>query len=136
VSRPTLRDRVESRARRRCEFCHAPQRVSGYRFHVDHVIPTSLGGSDDEGNRALACGPCNLAKSDRLSARDPRTNATVPLFNPRRQRWHVHFRWSGNSWRLIGRTPTGRATVVCLDLNNERLRREARTLWFASGWLP
>lgn len=136
MSRATLRGRVETRARHRCEYCRAPQRVSGYRFHIDHVIPTSRGGSDDAGNRALACGPCNLAKSDRVNGRDPRTRATVPLFNPRRQDWPVHFRWSGNLWRLIGRTPTGRATVVGLDLNNERLRREARRLWFASGWLP
>ena len=41
-----------------------PQRVSGYRFHLEHVIPSVRGGSDAFRNRALACATCNLAKGD------------------------------------------------------------------------
>ena len=49
--------------------------------------------------------------------------------------WDQHFRWGDDQQRLIGLSPTGRATVVALDLNAEA-RLEARRLWFATGWLP
>lgn len=32
-------------------------------FHVDHVIPLSLGGSNDRFNIQLLCAPCNLSKN-------------------------------------------------------------------------
>ena len=57
-----LRARLEERAGGRCEYCQAPQRVCGYRFHLEHIIRVALGGSDDESSRALACASCNLAK--------------------------------------------------------------------------
>ena len=133
--RRSLRSQVERRAHGRCEYCHAPQSACGYRFHLDHITPPSAGGSDGLPNRALACAPCNLAKSDRVSGADPRTGAIVPLFHPRLHRWQEHFRWSADRQTLVGATPTGRATVVVLDLNSA-LRRQARRLWFAMGWLP
>jgi hypothetical protein len=40
----------------------------------------------------------------------------VPLFHPRNDRWSDHFRRSGSA-RLIGRTATGRATIVALGTN-------------------
>jgi hypothetical protein len=109
--------------------------VCGYRFHVEHVLPAALGGPDALPNRALACASCNLAKSDRTRALDPETGEEVALFNPRQQDWEEHFGWSEDGESLVGRTACGRATVAALDLNNE-LRREARRLWFATGWLP
>ena len=135
LSAVQLRRRVEKRARRRCEYCHAPQRVSGYRFHVEHILPIAEGGSHALPNRALACATCNLAKADKTVSVDPRTKAQVPLFNPRTQSWEDHFRWGKDKQMLIGRTPTGRATVAELDMNNE-LHKEARRLWFETGWLP
>lgn len=130
-----LRLGVEERARDRCEYCRAPQSVCGYRFHLEHVLPTARGGSDDTRNRALACASCNLARADCVAAVDPQTGSTVRLFNPRRQAWDQHFRWGEDRQTLVGLTPTGRATVAALDLNDV-LRREARVLWFQTGWLP
>ena len=49
------RERVERRAARRCEYGRAPQAVTGVRYHLDHIIPESLGGTDDMENLALAC---------------------------------------------------------------------------------
>jgi hypothetical protein len=40
----------------------------------------------------------------------------VRLFHPRNDHWPDHFRRSG-SGRLIGRTATGRATIVALGMN-------------------
>jgi hypothetical protein len=135
LSAAALRSLVERRARRRCEYCRAPQPVCGYRFHLEHVVSCCQGGSDAPDNRALACASCNLAKADRASGPDPHTQVVVPLFDPRRQRWGVHFRWANDRQTLEGKTAAGRATVRALDLNNE-LRLEARRLWFATGWLP
>jgi hypothetical protein len=94
------------------------QALQGATFHVEHANPKAAGGSDDPGNPALACPACNLKKADRTTAPDPDTGAVVPLFNPRLDRWADHFAWDGP--RVVGLTPTGRATVAALDLNYPR----------------
>jgi hypothetical protein len=50
-----------------------------------------------------------------LSGRDNKTKKTIPLFNPRRHRWHRHFRWDGP--HLVGRNSIGRATIATLRIN-------------------
>ena len=135
MRRRSLRDRIEERAGGRCEYCQAPQRVCGYRFHLEHVIPVAQGGSDAESNRALACASCNLAKADRISGRDPLTGEIISLFHPRVDLWQEHFDWSDDQRTLIARTATGRATIAALDMNSD-LRLAARPLWFTVGLLP
>lgn len=51
-----LKQTLRERAGYVCEYCHSPERLSANRFTVDHVIPKSLGGSDELDNLALACG--------------------------------------------------------------------------------
>ncbi|MEP7341197.1 MAG: hypothetical protein ABI977_25935 [Acidobacteriota bacterium] len=85
-------------------------------------------------NLALACG-CNLYKSNRTHARDPQTNRLVPLFNPRQHKWSTHFRWSDDFLKIVGRTPTGRATVAALRMNRTELIN-LREVLFASGKHP
>ncbi|HLK56764.1 MAG TPA: HNH endonuclease signature motif containing protein [Chthonomonadaceae bacterium] len=126
---------MEKRAGGRCEYCQAPQHVCGYHFHLEHIVPVALGGSDAEDNRALACASCNLAKSDRVSGVDPLTGEEVALFHPRVQKWQEHFRWAEDQRTLIGLTATGRATIVALVMNSE-LRQAARELWFLLELLP
>jgi hypothetical protein len=126
---------VEKRARKRCDYCQAPQQVCGYRFPIEHIGPVAEGGSDAPSNRALGCASCNRAKSDKRTGVDPQTGKEVALFNPRRQVWQDHFRWADDRETLIGLTATGRATVATLDMNSE-LRKEACRLWFETGWLP
>jgi hypothetical protein len=106
------------------------QSLQGATFHVEHVVPQSAGGAATLDNLVLACPSCNLAKSDRVSARDSATNLDAPLFNPRTDRWADHFTWD-ESWRIVGLTPTGRATVVALDLNHwRRVRIREAEEWF------
>lgn len=119
---------VTLRAGKRCEYCHAPQIVTGQTFHVDHIIPWSLGGKTTAENLCLACPRCNSGKGSRTKGIDPRTKLTFRLFNPREDDWDKHFRWSGDWKRLIGRTPIGRATVATLKMNDESLQI-ARLLW-------
>lgn len=90
--------------------------LQGAEFHIDHVIPTSKGGSDELDNLALACVSCNLSKSDRLSFVDSETSTAVAAFNPRLDDWNVHFRFE--AYQLLGLTPIGRATIEALKLNS------------------
>ncbi|MEQ8466258.1 MAG: HNH endonuclease signature motif containing protein [Coleofasciculus sp. E1-EBD-02] len=57
--REETRQIVRERANYQCEYCHSPERLSANRFTVDHIIPKSLGGTDDINNLALACRRCN-----------------------------------------------------------------------------
>jgi hypothetical protein len=59
----------------------------------------------------------------------------VALFNPRTQVWSEHFCWSADGVYIHGITPTGRGTVVALQLNNE-LAVEVRRNWILAGWHP
>ena len=115
---------VRERAAFRCEYCHADERWQFVRFTIDHVVPRSEAGSDEEDNLALACRNCNERRSNRSQSRDPVGNEVVPLFNPRRDSWKVHFAWDAQEIHVVGLTPTGRATVSLLvsllDRNDER----------------
>jgi hypothetical protein len=46
---------------------------------------------------------------------DPETGEKVLIFNPRQQLWKEHFRW--DDVRVVGLTPTGRATIDALKIN-------------------
>ena len=106
---------VVRRAGSRCEYCGLSQEGQEARFHVDHVTPVAHRGETVEGNLALACVSCSLRKAARQRACDPQTGAEAALFNPRVDRWEEHFRWDGG--RILGLTPTGRATVEALKMN-------------------
>jgi hypothetical protein len=125
---------VKTRAAGRCEYCHAPQLI-GQAFHLDHIIPRAAGGATSAQNLCMACSHCNIAKAGRVAAVDPVTGEQVLLFNPRRDQWDEHFRWSADWARLLGRTPVGRATVTALTMNAPLLRR-ARPFWRVTGLIP
>ncbi|MCE9638050.1 MAG: HNH endonuclease [Planctomycetes bacterium] len=110
-----LRALVVARAESRCEYCGLAQEGQEATFHVDHVVPVTADGPTTAANLALACVSCSLRKEARRSATDPTTRRSVPLFHPRRQRWDTHFRWTGT--RVVGVTPTGRATIAALRMN-------------------
>jgi hypothetical protein len=109
--------------------------VFNFPFEVEHVIPPGRGGVTDEANLCLACRACNLRKSDRLAWIDDVTGAEAPLFHPREQRWTEHFVLDQDSGEIRGTTPTGRATVACLDLNHP-LQLTGRQLWIRLRLFP
>jgi hypothetical protein len=102
---------------------------------IDHVIPQKAGGPTIIGNLTLACYRCNEFKGGRISALDPQTGETVPLFNPCAQEWNRHFAWSDDGTRIIGLTAIGRATVEALRLNSNWLM-SARKIWMRAGIHP
>lgn len=136
-ARQTVRERAEFL----CEYCHSPERLSATRFTVDHVIPKSLGGSDDLNNLALACRRCNERRYNFVAGIDSETQEVVPIFNPRRQRWQEHFVWIENGAVIREVTPTGRATCDRLDLNDMRYPENdsiqaTRRFWIQIGLHP
>lgn len=78
---------VRDRAQDRCEYCQMHQSLQGATFHAEHIVPRHQGGTDDLLNLAWACPSCNLHKSSRIAAFDAETSASVPLFNPRTDKW-------------------------------------------------
>ncbi|HEY0376135.1 MAG TPA: hypothetical protein VGC87_04190 [Pyrinomonadaceae bacterium] len=74
-------------------------------------------------------------KGPQTSAPDPLGGEAAPLFNPRHDSWGAHFRWSVEGVKIEGLTPTGRATVEALKLDNE-LAVEVRRNWVLAGWHP
>ncbi|MBI1924451.1 HNH endonuclease [Candidatus Poribacteria bacterium] len=102
---------------------------------VDHIIPRAKGGKTVEENLWLACRWCNEHKHDRTHARDPITQRRVRLFNPRKQVWPEHFRWSEDGTQVMGLTPCGRVTVEALNMNNPEIVA-ARCFWTQAGRHP
>lgn len=127
---------VAERAGHRCEYCHAPEAIFNVPFEVDHIVPLAKGGLEESANWAPACRACNLWKSDAVDGPDSLTNQRVPLFNPRELSWEDHFEVRGEpSFRLEGKTPTGRATIEQLQMNTS-LQLVARVQWVALGLFP
>ena len=136
-----VRQAIRIRAKYLCEYCHSPERLSANRFTVDHIIPQSLGGSDEIENLALACRRCNERRYNFVAGIDPDTEEIVPIFNPRQQKWEEHFVWIDGGISIEGITPIGRATCIRLDLNdlrypeNDSIRATSR-FWMLTGLHP
>jgi len=128
--------RVRTDARNRCGYCLSPQKLVMARLQIEHIIPRSQGGPDDEANLWLSCSFCNGHKSDKTEAIDPESGDVVPLFHPRFQQWSEHFHWSDDGLRVIGLTPIGRATVVALHLDRDPDALVVRSYWISVGWHP
>jgi hypothetical protein len=123
-----LVDLVHRRADNRCEYCHFPQPP----FHIEHIVARKHRGQTTEANLALSCVRCNFHKGPNLSGIDPQTGDVVRLFHPRADRWTEHFRWQRA--HIEGLTPTGRATIAVLEMN-QNLRVQARERLITEGIL-
>jgi len=126
-----LRDLVWARASSQCEYCHLPQSAAPVaRFQIEHIRAKQHGGQTIDENLALACPRCNAYKGPNLTAVDSETDQIVSVFHPRSQNWDDHFRLGGSE--ILGLTPTGRATVRLLHMNDDN-RIEARAGLLARG---
>jgi 5-methylcytosine-specific restriction endonuclease McrA len=124
-----LRAVVEKLARYCCEYCRYPQKYSPEdRLSLEHILPRSQGGLTELGNLALCCQGCNNHKYNHVLGVDPETNRLTPLFHPRMQRWTDHFRWSEDFVLIEGKSPSGRATIVRLQVNRPGPVNLRRTL--------
>jgi HNH endonuclease len=123
------------------EYCHSSELLSANRFTIEHLVPRSLGGSDDIDNLALACRRCNERRYNFVTGVDPETQEIVPIFNPCSQKWQEHFVWTDRGIVIRGISSVGRATCIRLDLNDLRYPendsiRETRKFWLKTGLHP
>jgi hypothetical protein len=131
----SLRALVQRRAGNRCEYCRLPQdAVPFITFHVEHIVakqhlPDDIN-QDDPSGLALSCDRCNAFKGPNLSSIDQETGEIVSLFHPRINHWDDHFRFDGA--KVVGITPSGRATVRLLNMNDIR-RIDLREQWLEEG---
>ncbi len=58
-----LRDRIFDRDGRVCAYCGSSEDLS-----VDHILPKSLGGGDEEENLVTSCSRCNSMKGAKSAA--------------------------------------------------------------------
>lgn len=130
-----LRQRLLAADDHRCAYCLTTTANSGVRMTVDHIFPESKGGKTEFENLCSCCRACNEFKGDTTRAVDPLTGEMVSLFHPRQQSWREHFTWDPAGIYVLGKSPTGRATIAQLQMNNGAIV-EARQRWVSVGWHP
>jgi hypothetical protein len=54
---------VLSRCNFACFYCGVPARLGVVQLEIEHVVPVSQGGTDDQWNLVAACQPCNAGKA-------------------------------------------------------------------------
>lgn len=118
---------VAERAERVCEYCRAPEAVFNFSFDVDHVIPTSKGGTNSPENLALSCRSCNAYKSA-FEVGSTISGDSRALFNPRLDVWSEHFVLNLDTLEIEGVTDVGIASINRLRLNSPS-QLAARLVW-------
>ena len=120
-----LRQLVESRASRLCEYCLIHQDDTYLGCQVDHVIAEKHGGPTTAENLGFACTFCNRSKGTDIGSIAPSTGEFTRFFNPRTDRWADHFALNGVV--IESRTPIGETTASILGFNqpDRLLEREA-----------
>ncbi len=128
--RPTGRQAefVFERANGCCEYCHLPQHASSLTFHIDHIVPESVGGDRDLMNLALACPGCNINKQGKWLIFDRGSRTEVKLFNPRTDVWTDHFE-TREFGIILPLTLTGSVTVHMLKMNDAARMMVRRLAW-------
>lgn len=122
------KQRVLERADYSCEYCLSRLDASPLDPNIEHIQPIDKGGTNALDNLALSCPACNSRKYVATNAVDPETGNLAALYNPRRDEWSAHFSWSDDKLEILGLTPTGRATVARLELNQINLKTHRRLL--------
>jgi hypothetical protein len=131
----TVKTRVRDAAKNRCGYCQSQQKYVMGILEIEHIVPTATGGDNNEQNLWLSCRLCNSYKGIQIKGNDPISDQSIQLFNPRTQRWSQHFTWSEDGVYILGLTPSGRATVLALQLNNI-YAVAVRQAWNSVGWHP
>jgi hypothetical protein len=126
-----LRREVFERANGCCEYCRSQALYTTESFEVEHITPTSRGGTTAPENLALACSGCNGHKYEKTEVMDEETASLVPLFHPRLDRWDDHFAWNDDFTQIVGISAVGRATVTALQMNAVNLQNWRRVMRLA-----
>lgn len=81
-SRRDKRLRIFAKTDGHCYHCGAVLNPEGG-WHIDHLIPTARGGSENDDNLFPACPPCNMEKSDSMPGEwtPPKYRKAAGVFN-------------------------------------------------------
>ena len=60
----SLRFKILERDKFRCQACGASA-ANGADLHIDHILPVSRGGTNDESNLRVLCSECNIGRGNR-----------------------------------------------------------------------
>jgi hypothetical protein len=123
-----LKQLVFDRASGLCEYCRSQAKFAIDPLVIEHIQPVSRGGETTIENLALACQTCNSYKYTKTEAPDPISDQVVSLFHPRLMNWQNHFVWDEDATRMLGITPTGRATIALLQTNRDGVINIRRVL--------
>ena len=123
-----LKQLVFNRANGICEYCRSQAKYAIDSLVMEHIQPISQGGQTAADSLALSCQTCNNCKYTKTKALDPVTSSIVSLFHPRKMIWAEHFAWNSDATRMLGLTPTGRATVTQLQTNRDSVVNIRRVL--------
>ena len=109
-----IKTAVAMRASNKCEYCHLPDKVSFYNFHIDHIKSLKHGGLSHIDNLAYSCPDCNYCKgSDIGSAIE--NDELIRFFNPRKDKWNEHF--VVKDGMILSKTEIGDVTEHILKFN-------------------
>ena len=111
-----LRIFVTQRAKNRCEYCLVHEDDMFWRYHIDHIISLKHGGNSEKNNLAYCCSVCNQNKGSDLGTYLPDSQRLIRLFNPRKDKWPLHFEI--NEGAFVAKTKIGAATIKVLNLND------------------
>lgn len=130
-----LRRQIAHRADFLCEYCLLHEDDTYFGCEVDHIISEKHGGLTQTDNLAYACFACNRSKGSDIASLVPGTVRLVPLFHPRRDRWHKHFRLSDTDGITIATvSDVGEATARLLRINDSDRLVERQALRTASRY--
>ena len=76
-----IKKQVAKRANHLCEYCLANSEYAYHTFPVDHIIPTSIDGTNILDNLANSCQFCNGSKSNKTHCLDPITGKNTRFYN-------------------------------------------------------
>ncbi len=116
-----LRKLVADRANHRCEYGRTFARFSFLTFHVEHIISIKHGGQSTKDNLAYSCPICNLNKGSDIATFLDDMETPIRFFHPRKDNWNDHFQVEKDFLKMEGLTPTGRATIIRLKTNRQRI---------------
>ena len=104
---------VAERANYKCEYCLISEKLSFYKFQIEHIISLKHGGSNKKENLAYCCPECNYSKGTDVGTYI--SNKLTRFFNPRLDIWNDHFDLKNGE--IIAITDIGEATVASLKFN-------------------
>lgn len=113
-------DAVRARYHMCCGYCSVAEAEAGGELTVDHYVPTSFGGGDDDDNLVYACIRCNQYKGDFRPTEQDLVSGRIVL-HPLRDDVGKHLVSVQTTGRLEHLSETGRFHITLLHLNRPAL---------------